>query len=152
MQDWQERTGRSGFTLFCEKSEALDYWKTQKMITQKNNFLDITSENLLKLPKIGLWPGICGKYFLSLPQKNLWTEKTEIAKCLLFNFWVIKFTVISKKAILPLINLAKLVFWSILSLKNWKVNTYLNFLWSEVFLREREEIFSTYFGPKSLLI
>ena len=25
------------------------------------------------------WPGICGKYFLSFPQKNLWPEKTEIA-------------------------------------------------------------------------
>ena len=31
-------------------------------------------------------PGICGKYFLSFPQKNLWPEKTEIAKCLLFHF------------------------------------------------------------------
>ena len=40
-------------------------------------------------------PGICGKYFFSFPQKKLWPEKTEIAKCLLFNFWVIKLTKIS---------------------------------------------------------
>ena len=33
-----------------------------------------------------LRPGICGKNFLSFPQKNLWPEKTEIANCLLFNF------------------------------------------------------------------
>ena len=68
--------------------------------------------------RLYLRPGICGKYFLSFSQENLWPEKTESAKCLLFNFLNIKFTVLSKKS-----HFAKLVFWSISSLKNWKVNT-----------------------------
>ena len=37
---------------------------------------------------------ICVKYLLSFPQKNLRPEKTENAKCLLFNFLMITFTVI----------------------------------------------------------
>ena len=90
------------------------------------------------------------KIFPLVPSKNLWPEETEIAKCLVFKFLMIKFTVISERDIFPLGNLAKLVFWSILSHKNWKVNT-LCFLWSDVFLREQEEIFSTYSGSSTLL-
>ena len=52
-------------------------------------------------------PKICGKYFLLFSQKNLWPEKTEIAKCLLFNFWVIKLT---KTPILPNYHVAKWLF------------------------------------------
>ena len=54
---------------------------------------------------------------------------------------------LSKKAILPLGNMAKLVFWSKITQKLTLSN--LSFLWSEGFLREREEIFSTYSGPDS---
>ena len=90
------------------------------------------------------WPGICVKCFLSFPQKNLSLEKTETkTKCLLFNFLMMKFTVIPKKSNLALGNLAKLVFWSISSFKNWKVNT---------FLREREKTFYTYSRPKMVLV
>ena len=42
---------------------------------------------------------ICGKYFLSFPHKKpLTAEKTDIAKCFIFIFWVIKLT---KTPILP---------------------------------------------------
>ena len=54
-----------------------------------------------------LRPELCGKYFLSFPQKNLWPEKTEIAKCFLFNFWVIKLT---KTTILPNCQVGKWLF------------------------------------------
>jgi hypothetical protein len=51
-------------------------------------------------------------------------RKLRQTKCLLLIFWVIKFTVTPKKDIWHLAILAKLVFWSISSFKNWKVNTY----------------------------
>ena len=71
-----------------------------------------------------LWPGICVKYFLLFLQKmNCHQKKLRQSKCLLLNFWMIKFTVIPKKCHLELDNLAKLVFLSILSFKNWKVKT-----------------------------
>ena len=67
----------------------------------------------------GLEPGICLKYFLSFPQKTCCQRKLRQTKCLLFNFLMIKFTVIlPKKAIWHLAIFAKLVFWSILSFKN----------------------------------
>ena len=69
--------------------------------------------------------GICVKYFLLFPQKNLSPEKN----CLLLNFWIIKFTVVAKKNHLTLGNLAKLVFWSISSFKNWKVFSGDRFFW-----------------------
>ena len=44
--------------------------------------------------------------------------------------------------------LAKLVFWTILSFKNWKVNIVcLSFLWWVVFIKEPEKIFFKYSGP-----
>ena len=60
---------------------------------------------------------------LVIPSKNLSPKKTETNQVFTFQFLMIKFTVIPKKK-LPLGNLAKLVFWSILSFKNWKVNTW----------------------------
>ena len=66
-------------------------------------------------------PGICVKYFLSFPQKNLSPEKAETNQVFTFQFLKDKiYSYIKKK---PFGNLVKLPFWSILSFKNWKVNT-----------------------------
>ena len=43
------------------------------------------------------------------------SQKLRQTKCMIFRIWRLKCTIIQKKAIL--------VFWSILSFKNWKVNT-----------------------------
>ena len=64
---------------------------------------------------------------------------------------MVKFT---KKSYLTLGNLAKLVFWSILAYQSRRFAKLLSFfscqfLWWEVFLREREKIFYTYSGPQS---
>ena len=59
-------------------------------------FLYLTIPNI---PKKRLWPRIYVKYHLSFPQKNHHQRKMRQTKCLLFNFWMIKFTVIPKEAI-----------------------------------------------------
>ena len=89
---------------------------------------------------------ICGKYFLSFPQKTFWPEKTDIAKCLLFNFWVIKS---SKK---PFYHLAIWQNWcfgqfyhSKIEFKHLSISVFPG---QRFFLREWEEIFSKYFGPQ----
>ena len=69
--------------------------------------------------RLYLRPGICGKYFLSFSQENLWPEKTEIAKCLLFYFWV----ELTKTPIFQKCRVIKWLFLMILSLKDWKLNT-----------------------------
>ena len=51
------------------------------------------------------------------------SQKLRQTKCILFKIWRLKCTIILKKSHLALGNLAKLVFWSILSFKNGKVNT-----------------------------
>ena len=48
------------------------------------------------------------------------SQKLRQTKCILFKIWRLKCTIIPKKAIWPSGNLAKMVFWSILSLKKWK--------------------------------
>ena len=66
-----------------------------------------------------LWPEICENYFLSFPQKIYKLRQLSLSQfvcflsevCLLFNFWMIKFTIMF------------LTYLWILSLKNWKVNT-----------------------------
>ena len=80
-------------------------------------------------------PEICIKYFLSFPLKNLSPEKTE---CLLFGFWMIKFTVIPKKTIWQCGKIGALVNFIAQKLKS-KQLVYLSFLWWQVFLRERSE-------------
>ena len=118
-------------------------WDFLKMVNQKSGLYNI----FLSFYEMSLGPGICGKHFLSLPQKNLWTEKTEIAKCLLFNSWVMKYTVISKEIFSHLAIWQNCCFSQFYHSKIEKETlSNLSFLWSEVFLREREEIFSTYFG------
>ena len=84
-------------------------------------------------------------------RKTCHQRKLRQTKCLLFNFWVIQFTVIYQKK-----TFGTLQFGNIdVLVKNWKVNTYLvclSFLWWQVFLREREKIFSTYSGPKRVQV
>ena len=70
-----------------------------------------------------LMPGICVKYFFSFPQKNLSPEKTEKNYVFTFQFLNDKIYSYIKKSHFALSNLAKLVLWSMLSFKNWKVNT-----------------------------
>ena len=52
----------------------------------------------------------------------IYSQKLRQTKCLIFKIWRLKFTVIPQKSHLALGIMAKLVFWSILSFKNWKVN------------------------------
>ena len=51
------------------------------------------------------------------------SQKLRQTKCIIFTIWRLKCTIIPKKYF-ALGNLAKLVFWSILSFKNWKINTW----------------------------
>ena len=76
-----------------------------------------------------LRPGICVKHFLSFPQKNLWPEKTETNQVFTFQFLNDRIYSYTKKSNLALGNLAKLIFWSILSFKNWSFVKLLSFLW-----------------------
>ena len=63
--------------------------------------------------------------------------------------------VIFKKKHLAIINLAKLVFWSILSSQKWSFAKLFSFYFVSVsgerFLKEREKIFSTYSGSNCIL-
>ena len=67
-----------------------------------------------KSAKKDLRPGMCVKYFLSFPQKKTVTRENwdklsvYFSKRSLFNFWMIKFTVIPKKA-----------FWQLAICQNW---------------------------------
>ena len=44
---------------------------------KSDNFDDSDMLDIGDIGLIRLWPGICAKYFLSFPQKNLPPEKTE---------------------------------------------------------------------------
>ena len=70
-----------------------------------------------------LRPGICVKYFLLFPQKNLSPEKTETNQVFTFQFSNDKIYSLIPKYHLTLGNLAKLVFWLVLSSKNRRLNT-----------------------------
>ena len=71
----------------------------------------VSNINRLFFKQIPHRPGICLKYFLSFPQKNLSPEKTE--SNLVFTFQFLNDEIDQNT------NFAKL-----LSVKNWKVNTY----------------------------
>ena len=82
------------------------------------------------------------------PQKTCHQRNLRQTKYLLFNFWMIKYTVIPKKAIWQFGKIGVLVNFIIQKLKS-KHLVCLSFLWWQVFLREREKIFYTYSGPNS---
>ena len=86
---------------------------------------------------------------LSKQSAQLYTKVDSL--CLLFNFWVIKFTVIPKKSF-DTCQFGKIGVLVNFIIQNWKVNNeYVSVFSGNSFLREREKIFSTYSGPKSIL-
>ena len=99
-------------------------------------------------------PRICRKYFLSFPQKFLSPEKTEIAKCLLLNFLVMKLT---KTPILHNCQVPSGLFWqncyfTIQKLKS-KHLVCLSFLWWKKFFWGNEKNYFAHTpGPRHLFM
>ena len=82
-------------------NESIPFWSL-KFVTPGHNSL---SEKLSRFEpfhsfhQLLLRPRICMKYFLSFPQKNRQQRKLRQTKCLLFNSFVIRFTLIPKKSL-----------------------------------------------------
>ena len=99
-----------------------------------------------------LWPEICEKYFLFLPQKIYKLRQLVYVLrkvCLLFNFWLIKLTILSKKIHLALSSLQS---WKVNTLSSKNIQLRQTKLSQLVYiLREQEEVFFTYLGPMGSL-
>ena len=106
-----------------------------------------------QVPNHSFFEGTRGNIFYIFWAKDfcLWTLFVKIWT--VSNFFMIKLTVIPKKKPFDTWQFGKigvLVNFIIQKLKS-KHLVCLSFLWWQVFLREREKIFNTYSGPKSIV-